>query len=145
MTSLSRRLKHLEASYQSVNRLAGERARNLESVIMKRVLQHLSDYELCLLRDVAAAMLQGAFEQSEMPAEQWAALNKAYDAALDEECRNAGFTSMRSSTDAAGVPSRGRQFLFPLGSRKGTKAATVRARFAHAAPVAATAKPVAEQ
>ena len=94
MTSLSRRLKHLEASYQSVNRLAGERARNLESVIMKRVLQHLSDYELCLLRDVAAAMLQGAFEQSEMPAEQWAALNKAYDAALDEECRNAGFTSM---------------------------------------------------
>ena len=92
-TSLSRRLKRLECSYQSVNRLAGEHARNLEPAIRKRVLEHLSDDELRLLHYVAKAMHEGSFEQSEIPAAQWAALNEAYNAALDEECRRAGFAS----------------------------------------------------
>jgi hypothetical protein len=85
-------LKHLEASYQIVNRLSGAHARNLESAIRERVLQHLSDDELRLLHDVAKAMHEGSFDQSKIPAEQWAALNKAYNAALDE-CRKAGFAS----------------------------------------------------
>jgi len=93
ITSLSRRLKRLEGSYQSVNRVVGEHARNLESALRERVLQHLSDDELRLLRDAAEAMQQGSFDQSKIPTDQWAALNTAYDAAFDEECRKAGYTS----------------------------------------------------
>jgi len=57
------------------------------------VLRHLPDDELCRLRDVAEAMLQGSFDQRKIPAEQWAALNKASKAAFDEEYGKAGFTS----------------------------------------------------
>ena len=97
MTSLSRRLKHLEANYQLVNRQPDEHARNLESAIRKRVLGHLSADQLHLMLDVATAIQQGSFDESKIPAEQWAALNEAYNAALDEECRKAGITVVEFS------------------------------------------------
>ncbi len=93
ITSLTRRLKRLEGSYESVNRVASAHARNLESALRERVLQHLADDELRLLHDVAEAMQQGSLDQIKIPAEQLAALDKAYDAAFDEECRKAGFAS----------------------------------------------------
>jgi predicted fused transcriptional regulator/phosphomethylpyrimidine kinase len=47
--------------------------------------------------DVATAIQQGSFDQSKIPAEQRAALNEAYNAALDEECRKAGITVVEFS------------------------------------------------
>jgi hypothetical protein len=91
MTSLSRRLE-LEASYQVAIRQAGEHARNLESAIRKRVLEHLSLDELRALRDVASARQQGSFTEEGLTADHRAALEK-YNATFDEECRNAGFAS----------------------------------------------------
>jgi DNA-binding GntR family transcriptional regulator len=93
LTSISRRLKRLEGNYQSVNRLAGEHARNLGPAIWKRVVQHLSDDELRLLQDVAEAMQQGSFKEQMLATDEWAALNTAYNAALNEECRKAGASS----------------------------------------------------
>jgi len=91
-TSLSRRLEHLEASYQVANRLAGEHARNLESVIRNRVLEQLSLDELRLLRDVVSARKQGSFKEEMLTTDHRAALKK-YGATFDEECRKAGFAS----------------------------------------------------
>ena len=54
---------------------------------------YLSDDELRLLQDVAEAMQQGSFTEQMLATDEWAALNKAYNAALDEECRKAEFTS----------------------------------------------------
>ena len=93
MTSLNRRLKHLEAHYQVVHRVAGEHARNLEAGIRQRALGHLSVDQLRLMLDVSRARQQGTFDQSRIPAEPWAALHTAYNAAFDEECRKAGFAS----------------------------------------------------
>lgn len=101
-TSVKRRLKRLEASRPAGNRLAGKHARDLESTISRRVLEHLSDEELCLVRDIAEAKQQGSFEQSQIPAEQGAALNEAYRAAFDEECRKAGFASAADFSSAVG-------------------------------------------
>jgi hypothetical protein len=92
MASLNRRLKHLEAHYQVVRRVAGEHARNLESGIKRRVLEHLSSDELRLLLDVARARQQGSLKEEMLTAAQIAALKK-YGAAFDEECRKAGFAS----------------------------------------------------
>ena len=92
MTALNRRLKNLEASYQVANRLAGEHARNLESVIRNRVLEQLSLDELRLLRDVVSARKQGSFKEETLTTDHRAALKK-YGATFDEECRKAGFAS----------------------------------------------------
>src|SRR5580658_6335384 len=91
-TSLNRRLKHLEASYQLVNRLAGEQARHLEAAIRQRVLEHLSLDELRLLRDVASARQQGSLKEEMLTDAHRAAL-KRYSATFEQECRKPGFSS----------------------------------------------------
>jgi len=91
-TSLSRRLERLEASYQVAIREAGEHARNLESAIRKRVLEHLSLDELRLFRAVVSARQQGSLNEETLTTDHRAALEK-YRATFDEECRTAGFAS----------------------------------------------------
>ena len=93
MTTLSRRLKNLEAHYQVVSRRTGEQARNLESEIKNRVLAHLCVDELRLLLDVTRAHRQGSLKAETLATDQWAALVKSHNAALNEECRKAGFAS----------------------------------------------------
>ena len=97
MTSVSRRSKHLKASYEVINRQADEHARSLESAITERVLEQLSDDEQSLTRG-AIAKQEGSFHENQTPAGQWAALNEAYTAALDEENRKSGSHQMQTST-----------------------------------------------
>jgi len=92
MTSLRRRLKRLEGNYQSVNQRAGDQARNRESSLMCLALRHLSDDELYIIHAIAGSLHEGSFQPGALTAQQWDALT-ACDAAFDEECRKAGFTS----------------------------------------------------
>jgi hypothetical protein len=101
-TSLNRRLKHLEASYRLVDRLAGEHAHNLEAAIRQRVLEHLSLDELRLLRDVATSRQQGLLKEEMLTDAQKAAL-KRYGATFEEECRKAGFASSADFRRRRGV------------------------------------------